>query len=224
MRTAIRALICVPVCVALVWSAAISTYTMRADALLREAGTEMATWPASGANPAPSSRGAVAAMLAEARTLRPREPFAHELLGQLALWGPRDVGPHEAREAFAAALEFRPVSPYTWASFAEALYSGGEPGAKLEHVIEQAAALGPSEPRVQRVVADLGLAVWSELTPRGQAVVDRTLAAGIRRNPLELLRISERRGRLDLTCRHVIGADAIKKRAGRYCERWEITP
>jgi hypothetical protein len=31
------------------------------------------------------------------------------------------------------------------------------------------------------------------------------VAAGFRRNPLEMLQISERRGRLDIACRHLEG-------------------
>lgn len=223
-RSAIRALTCLPACAALVWACVISVQTIFADDLLRQARTEMTTWAARGAEPDQSTREAVLALVEESVAIRSREPIAHELRGHLALAGPRDLGPRTAQRAFATALELRPVAPYTWAGLAQALYRAGEPGSNLEHAIVQAAMLGPSEPRIQRVVADLGLAVWDELTPQGRSAVDRTLAAGIRRNPLELLRISASRGRLGVACRHVVGAAAVVDRSGRYCERWETTP
>jgi hypothetical protein len=58
---------------------------------------------------------------------------------------------------------------------------------------------------VQRLIANYGLAIWDEIDPPAQAAVDRLLAAGFRRKPLDMLLISERRGRLDTACRHLDG-------------------
>jgi hypothetical protein len=130
----------------------------------------------------------------------------------------------EGRSNLVKALEMRPVSPYTWAYLMEAQYRRAEASANLELALQRASQLGPSEPGVQRIVADYGLALWPELNPQARAQVERMVAAGMRRNPLEMLRISDRRGRLEAACRHVVGAPKPDLRVGRTCERWEITP
>jgi hypothetical protein len=65
--------------------------------------------------------------------------------------------------------------------------------------------LGPSEPETQRLLAELGLAMWDEVGPETRAAVKAAVGAGMRRNPLEILQISERRGRLSLACAHASG-------------------
>jgi Flp pilus assembly protein CpaB len=63
--------------------------------------------------------------------------------------------------------------------------------------------MGPWEPEVQRVVADVGLATFNEVQARTRATIERMVAFGMRRQPLEILQIAQRRGRLDVACRHV---------------------
>lgn len=221
MRAAARVSVAVPFCAALAWAAFGALAVVQSDSLLRQARTEMSTWSVP---PARSTSATVLTYLNEASHVRPSEPILHELRGRLALASSSVEDARVAEKAFIVAIDFRPVSAHSWASLAEARYRQGKPGVGLEYAFEQAALLGPSEPRVQQLVADLGLATWRELTPKGQGIVDRSLATGIRRNPLEMLRISERRGRLDLACRHVVGSATAMKQAGRYCQQWEITP
>ena len=66
-----------------------------------------------------------------------------------------------------------------------------------------AIALGPSEAEVQVTVADLRpRRLGRSDRPQRGAAVERAVAAGMRRNPVAMLQISERRGRLDAACRH----------------------
>ena len=147
-----------------------------------------------------------------AERLRLRIPQPPELLGVLHL---RRAGRAEyaelALEHFARALELRPSSPYTWANVAEARYRLGMTQAPFERILVVTQRLGPSEPETQRLVADLGLAMWDEIRPETQGAVAAAIGAGMRRNPLEMLQISERRGRLALACTHVPGDKRLRE-------------
>jgi len=66
-------------------------------------------------------------------------------------------------------------------------------------------ASGTSAAEVQQIVSDLGLAVLDEVTPATRAVIERMVAAGMKRNAPEILQIAARRGRLDAACPHLGG-------------------
>jgi len=225
MRTLGRLLAVAPLLAGLAWAGSTAVDVIRADDLLREAGTEMQTWAAASTEPAIETWTSVHDEIQAAVRIRPNDASSHELLGILGAMRREDPKRMEHGIAhLVRALELRPVSPYAWANLAEARYRRGDGGDSLELPLTRAAQLGPSEPGVQRVVAEYGLAVWRELSPTARADVDRMIGAGTRRNPLEMLRISDRRGRLEAACRHVLGSATQDNRAGRYCERWEIKP
>ena len=222
MHAAPRLLVAIPVGVALAWAGVIAFDIARADDSIREAATELNAWTA---RPDPATWDSVHANLKAAERVHALNPRHHELLGIMGSL--RADSPEQIPIGIGhlvKALELRPASPYTWAILAEARYRHGEPGRNLELPLERASTLGPSEPAVQRLVADYGLAVWNEISPRTQAAVERMVAAGIRRNPLEMLQISERRGRLDTACRHLAGSSRTAgPQRGTLCP-WEITP
>ena len=104
------------------------------------------------------------------------------------------------------ALELRPMSPYTWSNFAATQYRLGDTGKNFRAALVHAAELGPQEPEVQVTVAEYGLAVWNEVDEQTRAAIEKSVAAGMRRQPREILQIAERRGRLAVACRHVAGS------------------
>ncbi len=108
----------------------------------------------------------------------------------------------EARVHLVSALSLRPGSPYTWANLARIDYRLGLTGKDFERKLVLAEELGPYEPDVQRAEAYLGLAMWGEMGPEARAAVERSVAAGMRRKPLEMLQIAQRRGRLAVACRY----------------------
>ena len=144
--------------------------------------------------------------LEEARRLDPGNPVTPELMGKLAANRADDrsvLG--QAPRLFRDSLLLRPGSPRTWANYVEAKYLAGDAAPAIEPALLIAMRLGKAEPHAQRVVANYGLALWDEVTPTTRAAIDATLAAGIRRNPLEMLQIADRRGRLSVACRHLSG-------------------
>jgi hypothetical protein len=224
MSTAVRLLVVAPILAVFGWGAATAVETVRSDDLVREASVEMSTWDAARSDPSPETWISVRDRFAAGIQIRP-DPSSYELLGMLGAMRREDAQRMtEGYSNLVKALEMRPVSPYTWAYLMEAQYRRVEAAGSLELALQRATELGPSEPGVQRIVADYGLAIWPELSPAGQGRVDRMVAAGMRRNPLEMLRISDRRGRLEAACRHAVGAPTPDPRVGRACERWEITP
>jgi len=201
-----RVLLIVP---AIATLAALSVFAARwgtAETLSLAAMREINTWTASGLSPGIDTWLWVKADLQRAERWAPADPKPAELLGVLHL---QRAGRAEfselALEHFRRALELRPTSPYTWANIAEARYRLGMTQPPFEAILVLTQRLGPSEPETQRLLAELGLAMWDEVGPEARAAVKAAVDAGMRRNPLEILQISERRGKLALACAHVSG-------------------
>jgi hypothetical protein len=200
-----RALVAAP---AIALMVAAGTYAVQrgvADDLAFDASVEMGTWISSRSQPGEATWNWVRADLERAAAMI-SDPVSQELLGVLLLM--RHERPDltsAAGDRFRSALVARPTSGYTWANLAEVLYQQGETGPPFEVALRRAAEFGPSEPEVQRTVANLGLAVFDEVGGETRSAVDRLVGAGLRRNPPEMLQISGRRGRLDVACRHAQG-------------------
>lgn len=205
MGTTLRCLIVVPLIASLGWAGWVAANIARADADVFDASKEMGTWAASRVRPSSGTWDTVNDQLRASEGLVGSDPTTQELMGILA-GGRADSGEYMERALvyLTKALLRRPVSPYTWANLAEAKYLQGETDANFELALRRAAELGPAEPEVQRMVANYGLAVWNEVSPQTRTSIDLMVGAGIRRNPLEMLQISERRGRLTTACRHLV--------------------
>jgi hypothetical protein len=186
----------------------------------------MTTWAAPRALPTAETWNSVHADLAAAQARAPSDPTVQELLGVLDTR--RVERPEYLAEAgvhFLKALEFRPTSPYTWASLAAMKYRQGDTGKEFEAALLHAAELGPFEPEVQGGVAYFGLAVWNEVAPGTRAAIEAMVANGMRRNPMETLQIAERRGRLDVACRHLAGSRRLTdSKWSQLCQSREATP
>jgi hypothetical protein len=55
------------------------------------------------------------------------------------------------------------------------------------------------------MVSDVGLAVFDEVQLSTREQIQATVQRGMRSNPLEILQISDKRGRLDVACPYVAG-------------------
>ena len=77
-------------------------------------------------------------------------------------------------------------------------------------VVELAGWSGPwadddPDANFKRDVALYGLAVWEEVAPETRDAIDHMMTNGMRRDPAQMLQIAQRRGRLDVACRHSPG-------------------
>jgi hypothetical protein len=200
-----RALVAAPFIAVMTAASAYAVQRGIADDLAFDASVEMGTWVASRSQPGEATWNWVRDDLQRAVDMM-ADPVSQELLGVLlAMRYDRPDLTGDAGKHFGAALVARPSSGYTWANMAEVLYQQGKTGLAFEAALRRAAEFGPSEPEVQRTVANLGLAVYEEVSGDTRSAIDRLVGAGLRRNPPEMLQISGRRGRLDVACRHAKG-------------------
>lgn len=199
--TAVRWLIALAACAALAWAAIPAWRAARTGDDLLAALQSVRIWPAE--SPPPLVPWAsMWERLALADAVEPGNPSTAEFMGLLAA---RRYDDHarlqEATSHYLRALALRPISANTWANLAEARYLVGDTGPTFETAIVNAARLGPSQPQAQRVIAFYGLAVLDEVAPATRTAIEAMVAAGVRREPAEMLAIAHRRGRLDVACR-----------------------
>jgi len=215
----------VPVLAGIAWVSVHAVRMGSADSVVHDALRSMAVWSAKRTWPDLDQWLAVRNDLAHAARLAPGDPATRDTLGVLHV---QRAGTPQfmdlAHEHFAAALMLRPSSPYSWASIAMARYGLGKTDRIFEAALVNAMRLGPSEAEVQATVADLGLAVWDEVAPATRTAIEQAIGAGMRRNPMEMLQISQRRGRLEPACRHLEGNRRITEPKWlNLCARREIT-
>jgi len=199
-----RIAVAIPLVAALVgltaWAAKLGT----SETLAYEVADQIGAWQSKKVSPALEPWLQARDQLESAQRLTRKSGTVEELLG--VLHAERRANPDFQKIAldhFVAALALRPGAPYTWADIADVRYRLGATGADYEQVLVNAAMLGPNEPEVQRIVVDYGLALWDDIGPETKTAVLRVIASGMRRNPMEMLKISERRGRLSLACPRV---------------------
>jgi hypothetical protein len=226
MNRATRIFAVVPAVAGLGWLSAYALEAGHAGSKVFDAGLTMRSW--SNARVQQPAREALAGMredLLQARDVTPNDPAIHELLGLIdARRGERGKFLPDAAVHFTKAIELRPTSPQTWSDLAAVKYRSGDTGAEFETALNRAVELGMYEPDVQGIVANYGLAVWNEVGPKTRASVDAIVAAAMKRNPLEMLQIAERRGRLDVACRHLPGSPRqADPKWSQLCQSMEAT-
>ena len=199
-----RLILAIPVVATLVGLSIWAFKLGESETLAYEATRQLSSWQAAQVSPGLETWLRVRGELEAAHRLARKNASVEELLGLLHAERRRNVDFQQiAVEHFVSALVLRPSSPYTWANIAEVRYRLGATSGDFEQVLTTAAYLGPNEPEVQRLVVDLGFALWDEIGAPSRAAVLRSLTLGMQRNPLEMLQISDRRGRLDLACPRV---------------------
>ena len=222
MTAGARVLTVAPLIALLAWMSVQAIGLATAGAVMHDASRAMDLW-ATGKAP---SIEATAQMREDLkRSLRSSDPDIEELLGLLDArsGNPELLG--EARVHLLNALRLRPGSPYTWANLVGVDYRLGLTGKDLERKLILAAELGPYEADVQRAEAFYGLALWDEVAPRTRAAIEHSVALGMKRNPLEMLQIAQRRGRLAIACRYFGGSSRQSDpKWSQTCQSAEVTP
>ena len=226
MSSTIRIVAIFPVVASLVWLAIHSFEVGVAGTKVFDAGVSMAVLNAPrAAQPPGDALPGMRGDLLEAEAVTPRDPAIHELLGLIdARSGTGPEGYSDAAAHFVKAIELRPTSPQTWSNLVAMKYRTGDTGRQFEAAIFHAAELGKFEPDVQGVLANYGLAMWDEVAQETRAAIDMTISTAMKRNSLEMLQIAERRGRLDVACRHFAGLTRqADPKGSQLCQSMEAT-
>ena len=134
----------------------------------------------------------------EANRLDPGNPMYLEDLVRLRILhasrpgSVESVRKHELRRLLPEireAIRLRPVSPYTWTALLYVKSEVGERDEEFSLALANATKLGPWEPEVQLVVADVGTANWKELNAMQRDIVRRDILRGMRRQSDKMIAI-----------------------------------
>lgn len=187
----------------LAWASSHAFRAARTGKVLLDALQSLRIWPGQ-VPPPPDLWNAMWERLQAAKALEPDNPTTQEMLGLLAARRFDDYTRlTEATDHYVRALRLRPISANTWANLAAARYLVSDISRVFETAIQNAARLGPSNPQVQRIVGHHGLAVFDEVSAPTRRAIESMVAAGVRRDPGEMLGIAQRRGRLEIACRYL---------------------
>ena len=143
-----------------------------ADIYARPAILKLNKWKQGVVKIAPAEWKELNAKLSRAAELDGTNPEIHEWLG-LAIEGPYIGGSVDWNKASAArqlaaaqyreSIRLQPTWPYAWADLATVKFRLREFDGELLNAMHKSIELGPWEPGIQRVVADIGMSIWFRL-------------------------------------------------------------
>jgi hypothetical protein len=87
------------------------------------------------------------------------------------------------------AISLRPVSSYSWATLLILKRERAEYDAEFLQALDLAVTLGPWEPSVQAIVADVGLNAWAALPKSGQEMIRQNFVRGMKRQSEKMIAI-----------------------------------
>lgn len=169
-----------------------------ADLIEKSAREKIFSWSAIAPSSVSTSLDNVSSQLDAVRLLASDNPDYYEDMASLAMMRSAMPGTNKAdrnerlTEGFALirqAIALRPVSPYAWAMLLQLKRERGEYDAEFRHALERAVTLGPWEPQVQLVVADVGQTAWAALPPLEQDMLQENLVRGMKRQASSIISI-----------------------------------
>ncbi|HZW26316.1 MAG TPA: hypothetical protein VFF26_12600 [Gallionella sp.] len=89
------------------------------------------------------------------------------------------------------AIALRPASSYSWAILLRLKNELGEYDAEFRRSLERTVTLGPWEPELQLVVADVGWSAWAVLPGAEREMVRENLVRGMKRQAEAMLAIAQ---------------------------------
>ncbi len=89
------------------------------------------------------------------------------------------------------AIVLRPASPYSWAILLRLKNELGEYDAEFRRSLERTVTLGPWEPELQLVVADIGWSAWAGLPDAEREMVSENLVRGMKRQAEAMLVVAQ---------------------------------
>lgn len=139
--------------------------------------------------------------------LNPGDPGVLEDLGRLHELRTRALRGADTAAELGLAMEYlrrslrtRPTSPYTWANLAFVKSRLGILDDEFYHSIQNAALLGPWEPEVQLLLADIGFRYWNRMPKTAQDTIHAAIRRGLKRQDAKLFELASRYGRTDVMC------------------------
>lgn len=169
-----------------------------ADLLSGYAKNELNAWSLSAVRPDVSAVDSVSSALDMARLIAPDNPDHYEYFARLALVRSGMPGVSESErnlqlvhglEQIRKAIVLRPVSPYSWGIMLQLKRERAEYDSEFRHGLERAVTLGPWEPLVQLIVADVGMSAWAALPGAEQEMLRGNLARGVKRQAKQMIAI-----------------------------------
>jgi len=176
-----------------------------------------------GIAPSPTQWVAARGALRDARRLEPDNPLFVEETGRMFEKRVAAADPAQpvvrsylarALDEFRLAARMRPASPFVWTNIALVKFRLGAFDAEFGAAVDNAARLGPWEPGVQRTLADLGFAGWTDLPGPARATVARAIERALITQPKEITRLAKIEGRAAAFC-----ADPLSRGAMPVCAR-----
>lgn len=173
-----------------------------ADLFSGYARNKMAIWSTSATHPAVAMQVSVASALGVARMIAPGNPDQYEDMARLALVRSGMPGINDVEKdarliqgllQIRQAITLRPVSSYSWVTLLLLKRERAEYDAEFRHALERAVTLGPWEPDVQRVVAEVGMSAWAVLPRAEQEMVRENMVRGMRRQAATMISIAQAR-------------------------------
>jgi hypothetical protein len=122
-----------------------------------------------------------------------------------------------ARQYYLAALAGRPTWPHDWIVLALVKYRLGQIDAEFYQALRRAMALGPWEPSLKLVVADIGLHHWEKFDHAMRELVAGIIrdAVNKRDTAMDMLNLLRRYDRLDMVCNDDVADESVRN----YCKQ-----
>jgi len=183
----------------------------------------MNAWYRTGVQPNAEEWERVYQGLLRALALDPYNPYLVNDMGRTHDWRVlREVAANpnarmvrtQALQHYRRSIRLRPVWPHTWASLALVKYRLRELDEEFEQALRNATHFGPWEPVVQRIVAEVGLAAWRELSEEGRRIVVQNLERSLVWQTPAIVKAAQRLGRMPLLCATVKRLEVLQP----YCE------
>lgn len=106
-------------------------------------------------------------------------------------------------DRYRRAMTERPTWPFAWTAFAAVKVAHGEVDNEFLHALLRGQELGPWEPAVQRMTAELSLVLWSALGPYARDQLSANIRRMSFRHSAELQELAELYAADDLLCNAV---------------------
>ena len=106
----------------------------------------------------------------------------------------------QALERYRIAAKARPASPGAWGDIARLKLRLAQFDGELDNAIRNASRLGPWEPDLQLVIAEVAMQGGSRLTPEARRAAFAMMSRALKRQERELVQLAVQRGRLDVLC------------------------